>query len=568
MKKILRINMTDASARFEESPPAYENLGGRSLIARILLDEVPPHCSPLGRHNKFILAPGLLGGTNISSSGRISAGGKSPLTGTSKESNGGGVTGAKLARLGIKAVIIEGRPAGRACFTLKISAGGCEFINTPGLKGMGVYSAARDLAGRFGKKAGMVLIGPAGENLMAAAGVANADMDGTPSRYCGRGGLGALMGSKGIKAIIIDDSGAAGLMVQDQAKMKDVIREYNQLIKASPVIEAYTKYGTAGMIAVTNALGCLPTRGFTRGRFRGADRISGEAMYNLIRERGGQGRTTHSCMPGCIVGCSNVFPDEKGEVLVAPMEYETIGMFGANLDIDDLDTIARGNYLCNDFGLDTIETAAAIGVAMQAGELPFGDRERLLNLVTEIGTGSTLLGRVLGQGAATAGRVLGVQNVPAVKGQSMAAYDPRAVKGMGVTYSMSPMGADHTYGTTARAKVDHLDPAGQVELSRRVQLTVPMYDNLGLCMFISVALGPHPHVLAGLLNARYGWDWDAERLLQLSRDTIGMERQFNRQAGFTPAHDRLPEFFYEEPLPDTNSVFDVPREEMENCYNF
>lgn len=540
MKKILRVEMSNLTVRWEEAPPAYEKFGGRSLIAKIMQEEVPPHCHPLGSQNKLIFAPGLLGGTNISSSGRISIGGKSPLTGTIKESNGGGTTGAKLARLGLKAVVIEGKPAEPGCYVLKISAAGAEVVSAPELKGMGVYETARKLGDRFGARVGMALIGPAGENLLAAAGIANLDQDGNPSRYCGRGGLGAVMGAKGIKAVVVDDRGTANLPAADSAKMKSTLQEYNNMFK-SPAVEAYTRYGTSAMVAHTNALGCLPTRSFTRGRFWCAEKISGETMYNLILTRGGTGRTTHSCMPGCLIRCSNVFPDEKGEVAVSPLEYETIGMFGANLEIDDLDTIARCNYLCNDLGLDTIETAVAIGLAMQAGVLPFGDRAGVLNLLPAIGRGTTVLGRVLGQGAAVTGRVLGVTNIPAVKGQALPAYDPRSLKGIGVTYATSPMGADHTAGPTARAKVDHLNPQGQVELSRRVQLNSAIYDNLGLCLFVTAAVGARPQILADLLNARYGWQWGVEDLFELSKKTILMEREFNRRAGFTPAHDRLPE---------------------------
>lgn len=567
MQKILRVDAGNRSAVYEDVPFDYNDLGGRGLIARVLLDEVKPDCHPLGKYNKLIFAPGLLGGTSVPSSGRISIGGKSPLTWGVKESNGGGVTAAKLARLGIKAVIVEGKPADSSLFILKVFAGGCEFIPADEYGGMGNYRLVNELFKRFGPKIGVASIGPAGEKLMAAAGIANTDVDGNPSRFCGRGGLGAVMGSKGIKALVIDDDGAKNLPAADGEKLKETLQEYLKIIKASPVIEAYTKFGTAGMVATTNALGCLPTRNFKNGRFPGADKISGEAMYNLIKSRGGKGRTSHNCMPGCAIGCSNIYPDENGEPIVSPVEYETLGLFGANCLIDDLDTIARLNYLCNDLGLDTVEVAAAVAIAMDAGVMSFGDKEGALNLVREIGQAS-LLGRVLGAGAVTAGKVLGVMNIPAVKGQSMAAYDPRSLKGLGVTYAVCPMGADHTAGTTARAQVDHLDPKGQVELSRKVQLTVPIYDCLGLCMFISVAMGPHPQVLANLLNARYGWQWDAARLLELSKETIRMERRFNQLAGFSPVQDRLPEFFYEEPCPDTNSVFDVPQEEVDNCYNF
>lgn len=567
MQKILRVNVGNQTAVYQDIPVDYKFFGGRGLIAKILLNEVKPDCHPLGKNNKLIFAPGLLGGTMVPSSGRISIGAKSPLTWGAKESNGGGVTGSKLARLGIKAVIVEGKPTGGCLYILKISKGGCDFIPAADFKGMGNYRLADELLKKFGPRVGITSIGPAGENLLTSAGIANTDTDGNPSRFCGRGGLGAVMGAKGIKALVIDDSGTQNLPVVDGNKLKETLQEYIKIIKASPVIEAYTKFGTSGMVATTNALGCLPTRNFKNGRFAGADKISGEAMYNLIKERGGKGRTSHNCMPGCIIGCSNVVPDKNGEPIVSPLEYETIGLFGANCCIDDLDTIARLNYLCNDLGLDTIEVAVAIGVAMEAGIIGFGDKDGALQLLQEIGQLS-LLGRVLGAGAVTTGKVLGVNNVPAVKGQSMAAYDPRSVKGLGVTYSVCPMGADHTAGTTARAQVDHLAPQGQVELSRKVQLTVPIYDCLGLCMFVSVAMGPHPQVLANLLNARYGWEIDADRLQELSRETIRMERRFNQLAGFGPVQDRLPEFFCEEPCPDTNSVFDVPQQEIDSCYNF
>ncbi len=567
MEKILRVNMSDLSHTYYTVPSAYEALGGRGLIAKILLDEVEPECHPLGRGNKLIFASGLLGGTVIPGSGRISIGAKSPLTGGAKESNGGGITGSKLARLGLKALIIEGGPPGGSLFLLKLSQAGCEILPADGYRGMGNYRLANQLTTRFGSKIGVASIGPAGEYLMSSAGIANLDQDGNPNRFCGRGGLGAVMGAKGIKALVIDDSGTRNLPANDGARLKSCIKEYVATIKASPVIRAYTKYGTSGMVATANALGFLPTRNFSRGRFDGADKIDGEALYNLIQRRGGKGRTTHNCMPGCIIGCSNVFPDPEGEAVVSSVEYETIGLFGANCCIDDLDTIARINYACNDYGLDTIETAVAMGVAMEANVLPFGDRQRALELIHEIGRGS-VLGRVVGAGAVITGKIFGNTRVPAVKGQSMAAYDPRSVKGLGVTYSVCPMGADHTAGTTARAQVDHLSPVGQVELSRKVQLIVGVFDSLGICMFVSVALAPRLDLLAELVNARYGWSWGIEQLQEVSKQTIITERQFNRLAGFGPVHDRLPEFFYSEPCPDTGSVFDVPQEELAMCYSF
>ncbi|AEF95313.1 Aldehyde ferredoxin oxidoreductase [Desulfotomaculum nigrificans CO-1-SRB] len=563
MNKILRVNMKELTVKAEPTRKEYQFLGGRALIARLLLDEVKPACEPLGRHNKLIFAPGLLGGSKVPSSGRISIGGKSPLTGGIKESNGGGVVGLKLGRLGYKAVIIEEIPRNEEKYLLKITADGAELIPAGEYWGLGVYQTAALLRQQFGDKVAVSCIGPAGEKKLAAAGIANTDTNGVPSRYSGRGGLGAVMGAKGIKAVIIDDSNSGAGEPANPEQYKEALRQYSRILKESPVIKTYTDYGTAAMVQVTNAIGGLPTRNFTTGHFEGAEKISGEALRETILAR--QGKTRHNCMPGCLIGCSNVYVDAAGKEIVSPLEYETIALMGSNLDIHDLDAIARLNYLCNDYGLDTIETGAALGVAMAGGVIPFGDKQGAINLVHEIGKG-TILGRVLGMGAQIAGKVLGVINVPAVKGQAMAAYDPRAIKGVGVTYATSPMGADHTAGNTVRNQVDHHSAQGQAELSAKSQYTVPVYDALGLCLFTSAGIGASPEVLCQLVNAQLGTDFTPETLFKMAADTVKWEREFNQQAGFTKYDDRLPEYFYETPNPATNTVFDVSDEEMDQVH--
>ena len=187
-------------------------------------------------------------------------------------------------------------------------------------------------------------------------------------------------------------------------------------------------------------------------------------------------------MPGCTIRCSNNYADANGESIVSPLEYETIGLMGSNLGIDDLDKIARLNWMVNDLGLDSIEIGAALGVAAKAGLMKFGDYERAEELIVEIKQNSPL-GRLLASGATITGKVLGIEQVPAVKGQAMSAYEPRAIKGTGVTYATSPQGADHTSGLTIRAKVNHLDPNGQAALSRTFQINMAGYDTLGACIF-------------------------------------------------------------------------------------
>jgi aldehyde:ferredoxin oxidoreductase len=290
-------------------------------------------------------------------------------------------------------------------------------------------------------------------------------------------------------------------------------------------------------------------------------------MRDVILERGGEGEPTHACMPGCTIRCSNNYADADGRSIVSPLEYETIGLMGSNLGIDDLDDIARLNWVVNDLGLDSIEIGAALGVAAKAGLMEFGDNNRALELLNEIKQ-NTSLGRVLGSGATTTGKVLGIEQVPAVKGQAMSAYEPRAIKGTGVTYATSPQGADHTSGLTIRAKINHLDPAGQVDVSRTAQINMAGYDTLGACIFAGFGFAAAPETIKDLLNARYGWNTEADILQVLGKETLKLEREFNRQAGFTKEDDRLPEWMRNEKLPPHNTIFDVSDKDLDELFNW
>jgi aldehyde:ferredoxin oxidoreductase len=236
--------------------------------------------------------------------------------------------------------------------------------------------------------------------------------------------------------------------------------------------------------------------------------------------------------------------------------------------MDSLDTIARLCWQANDLGLDSIDVGAALGVAAEAGQMGWGDGERALELLDEIRLG-TPLGRILGNGAVATGRHFGIEHVPAVKGQAMAGYDPRAIKGTGVTYATSPQGADHTAGLTIRDKVDHLDPTVQVALSRGKQISMAGYDTLGVCIFagFGFAVSP-PGTITKLLNARYGWNVPDDILQVLGKETLKLEREFNRRAGFTAEDDRIPTWMTLEPLSPTNSVFDVAEEDLDSLYNW
>jgi aldehyde:ferredoxin oxidoreductase len=567
MEEIIRVNLCDASVKAEPAPDEYVLLGGRSLTSRIIYDEVPPTCAPLGGKNKLIIAPGLLGGTPISSSSRLSIGGKSPLTGGIKEANSGGTAAYHMSRMNIKAIIIEGKSDEQKLQYLYI--GKNEMMLRPwDEKDMGIFSSGELLKSRYGSKVTTIVIGPGGERGYFSAGIAVSDIDGRPSRFCARGGLGAVMGKKGLKAIVIDPQGGSpGVKYFDENAYKLKSKELNKIIRENPSTgDGLAKFGTAAVVARTNMLKGLPTRSFSQGTFENANKIDGESMYSLIKARGGEGSTTHSCMPGCMIRCSNIFPDQSGKELVSPLEYETIAMLGPNCGIGDLDEIARLNQKCNDLGIDTIEIGAALGVIMEKGVIPFGDAKAAEMILDEVWKDS-LIGKIVAQGAYIAGTVLGAERIPVVKGQAMAAYDPRAIKGFGVTYATSPMGADHTAGPTLRANVTHTSPENQADASFKSQLVSGIADYTGLCMFTLIALGEHLDQIAGLIKYRSGKELNAEDLLHMSENMLLIETKFNQMAGMNNAHNRLPEFMKEEPLPEVNEVFDVPDIELDELFN-
>ncbi|BDG59186.1 aldehyde ferredoxin oxidoreductase C-terminal domain-containing protein [Caldinitratiruptor microaerophilus] len=564
MDRILRVDMAALAARVEPLPQEYRLLGGRALTSRIVADEVDPRCDPLGPKNKLVLAPGLLSGTPLSSSSRISAGAKSPLTGGIKESNGGGQTGARLAQLGYRAVVIEGAPSGNGWWLMVVEPNGARFEPADDLLGLGTFETARRLFDRFGKKAALMVLGPAGEQMMNIAGICNTDVEGRPSRLCARGGLGAVMGSKRLKAIVMPDCGWKPPVPVDESLWKIASKAYIKELRTQPATSVrYPQFGTAATLELVNKLGGLPIRNFRYGQDPRTDAISGFRMREIILKRGG--RPTHSCMTGCAIQCSNVYTDEEGNEIASSMEFETNGLLGANLEVFDFDAIARFTRECNDLGVDTIETGGAIGVAMEAGLIPWGDVDGIFRLFREIRSG-TVLGKLLGQGAGTTGKVLGVRRVPVVKNQTLSAYDPRAIKGNGVTYVTTPMGGDHTAGNTIALQIDHLDPAGKVAISRQIQLQTTLLDVLGFCSFARGVLNATPQTFADLFNARMGSNLTPDDMMAYALDVIRREVRFNVAAG-QPAYERLPEWMREEPLPPHNAVFDVPEEEYSRIWD-
>ncbi|MCA1900263.1 MAG: aldehyde ferredoxin oxidoreductase [Chloroflexi bacterium] len=569
ISKVWRINVRTQELKLEPVPETWQRLGGRGLIARILLDEVDAKCDPLGAENKLIFTPGLLVGHMLSSNDRISIGGKSPLTGGVKEANAGGRTGLHMAHMGVKALILEDQPKDAGYWVLHLSLkDGAKWIKADDLAGLGVYETSARLVEKYGDKVAIALIGPGGEMRMKSAGIQNLDKDRIPSRIAARGGLGAVMGSKGLKAVVFDHTGGQKPPLADPDAFKAAQKDFTKALMEHPQTLTYRDYGTAAMAQMTQHFAALPTHNFSRGTFDQVEDISGEALREFILKRGKPSDPSHACMAGCTIKCSNVFGGEDGKVIVSPLEYETIGLVGSNLDIGSLDVIGRLNWHINDLGLDSIEIGAALGVAAEAGLMRWGSGDDAMKLIEEMRRG-TELGRVIGDGAAEVGEKYNIEHVPCVKRQAMSAYEPRSIKGTGVTYATTPQGADHTAGLTIRAQVNHLDPSLQRDVSLNAQLNMAGYDTLGSCIFAGFGYAATPNaVVKRLLAARYGWDDLPDNILQeLGKQTIKMEREFNRRAGFTAKDDRIPEWMTKEPVPENGSVFDVSDEVLDHIYD-
>lgn len=578
MDKILRINMGAENGPAIRIEPAgdYAGLGGRAMTSAVVSKEVPPLCHPLGEDNKLVIAPGMLSGSAAAMSGRLSVGCKSPLTGGIKEANSGGQGAQVLARLGYAAIILEGKPKDDTLYKVFINKDGVKITPDNTLKMLGNYALVDKIKAEYGEKVACISIGPAGEMKMASATVAITDMEQRPTRHAGRGGVGAVMGSKQVKAIVLDDSEMPMRSPKDPEKFKEANKNFVQGLRKHPVTgEGLPTYGTNVLTNVINEAGGLPTNNFKTGQFAGAAKISGEALAELEKARGSN--PTHGCHKGCVIRCSGTFVDKDGNFLTKQPEYETVWAHGANCGIDDLDAIAMMDRLDDDFGIDTIEMGATIAVAMDAGIAKFGDAEAAINLIKEVGKG-THLGRILGNGAGLTGKVFGIERVPVVKNQSMPAYDPRAVQGMGVTYATTTMGADHTAGYAVTANVlgvggnvNALKPEGQIELSRNLQIATAAIDASGMCLFIAFAILDQPETfqsLVDILSAFTGQNLTGDDVVALGKSILTNERDFNARAGFTSKDDRLPEYFKKESLAPHNVTFQVKDEDLDQVFNW
>ena len=568
MNKIMRINMNDASSSCKEADESFALFGGRGLIARIITEEVPATCDPLGPDNKLVFCPGLLGDTPAPNHGRLSIGGKSPLTGTIKEANAGGTFAKRMVSLGLKALIVEGKPSSEEWSIVVLGNDNAEILPAGKYMGMNNYQLTDELRRDFGNTVSIASIGCAGERGYRNSTIQITDPEGRPSRAAARGGLGSVMGSKRIKAFVIKEAGNYKGEYHDRTAFLENNRLYTKEVLANHISgQGLPALGTAVLVNMTNAMGILPTNNFSQGQFEHAEEISGERIAELQFTRNGVMK--HACHAGCVIFCSNVINDADGNYLTSGFEYETIGLNGSNCGIHDIDVVAQIDRMCDDLGVDTMETGCTIGVSMEAGRIAFGDGAGALKLLQEMKDG-TDFGILMGQGTEVTGKALGVKRIPTVKGQAMAAYDPRGLKGTGVTYATSPMGGDHTAGNALGMPGDPGDKEGKVEISRNLQVAMALMDSLGMCIFTSFVFENPDNIaiLANMMGAKFGGEWDIPKLMGLGVQALIMEKKFNKDAGFTAKDDRLPDFMYSEALPNSGHVFDITDEELAATLKF
>jgi aldehyde:ferredoxin oxidoreductase len=527
---------------------------GRYLIAKILLDLGAATVDALSPGNPLIFSAGPFAGTSFSNANRTSVGCKSPLTGGIKEANGGGSFSYGLGQLKVAGFTLHG--ASRDWVVIHFKRDGTiEFDAAAPYLGKGNFEAQGMLHARYGKKVTIGLCGPVGEYQGLIAGIAFSDKDGRPARLSARGGVGAVMGSKRVKAIVVDLDRIPPF--NEPKKVNAAIKDYAKILQADSVVtNFYQKIGTMGMADLQNALGGLPVRNFSAGQLVDVStgekfKMGGEYISQLNVSRGGE--HTHACMPGCVIQCSNVYHDASGKEVVSPVEYETLGLLGTNCGISDPDDLAQLNFIANDLGVDTIETGAMLAVLMEAGLGVFGDVKFMTDCLAEIRTG-TENGRLWAQGTARVGEHYHVGRVPVIKKQAISAYDPRVVEATGITMMATAQGADHTAGNLPRLKTREMDGAAIVSQSLAAQTNVAATDSLGLCIFGRTVTEVNTQFLADAINAAHGTSLTKEFFEALGQEVLRLEWEFNRRAGFTARDDELPGFFYAEPLPPSNHV--------------
>lgn len=553
--RVLRVNLSDLSFRSEplREDWAKEYLGGRGLGTRYYFEEVGPSVDPLSHRNNLYFAAGPLTGTLAASAGRFNVVAKSPLTGTIGASNSGGYMGPELKFAGWDMVVFEGR-APKPVYVY-INNDQVEIRDADGLWGLDTHEATDRLLELTDPDAKVAVIGPAGENLCLIANIIN-----DKHRAPGRGGMGAVMGSKNLKALVV--RGTKGIKVANGEEFMKAVKVARDKLAKHPVTgTGLPMYGTNVLVNILNQNGGLPTMNFRSGVFEGADRIGGEAQREsrLLRNKG--------CF-GCSIGCGRVsFAESFGHHGEGP-EYETSWAFGADCGVGDIDAVAMANYRCNELGLDTISMGSTIACAMElyemglisremAGmELSFGNAAALVPLVEAAAYKKGALGELLAQGSYRLASHFGHPEISMTsKKQEMPAYDPRAIQGIGLNYATSNRGACHVRGYTISPEIlgvpEKLDPQSVDEKpawDKTFQDLTAVVDSVGMCLFTTFGLGAQD--IADQLSAATGIQYTVDHLMRIGERIWNMERLFNLKEGFTAADDSLPSRMTSDPLPE------------------
>ena len=549
-RKYLHINLN--TRKVEEEVFAGEQIAraGRYFIAKTLLESGIAKIDPMAPENPLIFSAGPFAGSNWSNANRTSVGCKSPLTGGVKESNGGGTFSLALGHLSICGFTLHGAAEDWVIIHIK-KDGTVEFDRAAAFMHKGNFETAALLHEKYGNKVSLGLCGPVGEYLGMLAGIAFSDTERRPSRLSARGAVGAVLGNKKVKAIVVDMDKMPAF--HDRNKVITAIRAYGNRLQHDAMIENFRSNGTAGMADFTNHIGGLPVNNFSKGRLVDTEQEVLKMGGAFIREQNSTrgGEITHACMPGCLIQCSNVYADENGKEITSPVEYETLCLLGTNCGISDPDDLARLNNIANDLGVDSIETGATIAVLMEAGLGTFGDISFMHHVLDEIRRG-TENGRLWARGTAYVGAHYQVQRVPVIKKQAISAYDPRVIEVTGISMQVTAQGADHTTGNVPAYDCHGKGVDELVDASIKTQIATAAVDSLGLCIFGRSVTNVSVDLITNAINDALGTRLDSEFLNSLGRDTLLYENRFNREAGFSVADDELPEFFYEEPLQPTN----------------
>lgn len=563
----LIIDMKTLRVSKEPLDEEFRELGGKALIAQYMIKNIPPACDPLGRENQLLFCTTVFAGTKLTTAHRLSVGGKSPLTGGIKESNSGGYAAALLAEQGIRLIVVKDIPDNDGLWILHIDSKGIPSLEDAGIyEGVNNYEFTEKIREKYGDKLATVSIGSAGERLYKCASIQVSEFgSGHPSRAAARGGLGALMGSKGLKAVVIEKPEVRyNVEYADEARFNDACQKLNKMIAEGAKNDPFHNIGTIATIEATGANGILPVDNFSGRLFPQYREVGANKFMTNLATR--EGRNKCSCQPGCVVQCSNVYNDKDGNYLTSGLEYETVALMGPNCHISDLDAIARMDRICDDFGIDTIETGSAMAMCMEAGKIKWGDADAALSLLKEMIEG-TEFGRLMGEGCEAVGKSLGCKRIPVVKHQALAGYDPRNTKGTGITYATSPMGADHTAGLTMARAFDDCGRAAQAYASNKLQVAMAFADSM-MCIFAFAHTVPAMPLFGELMAGLYGGDAAFTRVAAMGVKTLLTERAFNKMAGMTAADDRLPEFFYNERSVATGSRFDINDYELEVLFDF